>query len=267
MEENTSPLDYAEDMDMTEAESQRPLIVITNDDGIGAPGLRYLIDTVKDMGDIIVLAPDSPRSGQSSAITVNQMLRIKLEEESEGLQIYRINGTPVDCVKLGMYAVVPRRPDLLLAGVNHGSNSGTSVIYSGTMGAVIEGCFLGIPSVGFSLLHSSWTADFSECGPIIRDVSEETLRYGLPQGICLNVNIPAQCKPLGLKRCKASQGYWTDEYTEYRDPNGKPFYLLTGRFVDKNPDDDTTDNYWLARQWATLVRVNVDMSADRAMAE
>lgn len=238
----------------------RPLIVITNDDGIHAPGLDYLIETVSDFGDIIVLAPDAPRSGQSSAITVNSALRIRLEEESEGCKKYSINGTPVDCVKLGMYAVVPKRPDLLLAGVNHGSNSGTSVIYSGTMGAVIEGCFLGIPSAGFSLLHNSWNADFSECGPIIREVVADMLKNGLPQDICLNVNIPANCKPLGLKHCKASQGYWTDEYAEYRDPNGRPFYFLTGRFVDRDPDDPETDNYWLSRQWATLVRVKTDMS-------
>ncbi|MCH5319512.1 MAG: 5'/3'-nucleotidase SurE [Paramuribaculum sp.] len=243
-------------------EGARPLIVLTNDDGIHAPGLHYLLDTVKDLGDIIVLAPDGPRSGQSSAITVNTALRIRLEEESEGCRIYCINGTPVDCVKLGMYAVVPRKPDLLLAGVNHGSNSGTSVIYSGTMGAVIEGCFLGIPSAGFSLLHTSWSADFSECGPIIREVTEDMLRNGLPSGICLNVNIPAHCKPQGLKYCRASQGYWTDEYAEYRDPNGRPFYFMTGRFIDLDPDDPETDNYWLEREWATAVRVRTDMSAD-----
>lgn len=244
------------------SEPTRPLIVLTNDDGIHAPGLHFLLDCVRDKGDIIVLAPDSPRSGQSSAITVNSALRIRLEDEYEGCQMYSINGTPVDCVKLGMFAVVPRRPDLLLAGVNHGSNSGTSVIYSGTMGAVMEGCMLGIPSAGFSLLHSSWAADFTECGPIIDTVVNDILQNGLPDGICLNVNIPARCKPEGLKYCKASQGYWTDEYAEYRDPNGRPFYFLTGHFVDNDPDDPETDNYWLSRNWATAVRVKTDMSAD-----
>ena len=240
----------------------KPLIVLTNDDGIQAPGLHFLLDTVRDLGDIIVIAPESAQSGQSSAITVNKALRIRKEDEREGCTLYSINGTPVDCVKLGMYAIVPRKPDLLLAGINHGSNSGTSVIYSGTMGAVIEGCFLGIPSVGFSLLQTSWSADFSESRKIVREVSEKVLNEGLEEGICLNINIPANCKPKGLKWCKASQGYWTDEYAEYIDPNGRPFYFMTGRFVYRDPEDPNTDNYWLQRGWATGVRVKTDMSAD-----
>lgn len=244
---------------------ERPLIFLTNDDGVDAPGLKALIDAVGGMGDIVAVAPDGPRSGQSSAITVGEPLRIKRHADYNGAQVYSVSGTPVDCVKLGMHALADRRPSMLLAGINHGSNSGNSVIYSGTMGAVMEGCMLGIPSVGFSLTHHSWQADFTPGLPWVTQISGKVLSSGLPDGICLNVNIPARCEPLGVKVCVAAQGRWTEEYKDYIDPMGQPFYFLTGKYLPDNPDDPSTDLYWLDRQYISVVPVRPDQTAAYAI--
>ncbi len=241
--------------------NDRPLILISNDDGVSAKGLKYLVECVSELGDVIVVAPDGPRSGQSSAITVEAPLRVNQHPDYLGAKIYSVNGTPVDCIKLGMHALVPRRPDILLAGINHGSNSGNSVIYSGTMGAVMEGCMIGIPSVGYSLLHHSIAADFSECGRFVDMITRNVLQKGLPAGVCLNVNIPALCKPKGMKTLRAARGYWTEEYADYTDPHGHPFYWLTGRFVNSEPDNPDTDEYWLARKYVSVVPVRPDQTA------
>lgn len=240
--------------------NDRPLIFISNDDGIEAPGLRYLIETVSPVGHVIVAAPTSAQSGKASAITVDEPLRIERRPDCCGAEMYAINGTPVDCVKLGLHAILPKKPDLMLSGINHGSNSGNSLIYSGTMGAAMEACMAGIDAVGFSLLHHSWEADFSQCGPVIRRIIEQVLTQGLPKGICLNVNIPARCIPKGIKVTESSRGQWTEEYQEYTDPHGRKFYLLTGRYIDNDPDNPDTDNYWLDRQYATVVPVLPDQT-------
>lgn len=239
----------------------RPLFLLSNDDGVDAPGLNYLIDTLRDIADLVVVAPASAQSGKSSAITVDEPLRLIPVNKSEGIEIYKVDGTPVDCIKLGLHAAVNRRPDMVITGINHGSNSGNSVIYSGTMGAAMEACMIGIPAIGFSLLHHSWAADFSNCGPIVREIVGKALSKGLPEGICLNVNIPAKCVPNGIKVVEASRGHWTEEYAEYADPHGRPFYWLTGKFIDEDPDNDRTDNYWLAHNYATIVPVRPDQTA------
>lgn len=243
----------------------KPLILISNDDGVYTKGLHHLVDCVKDMGEVVVVAPDAPRSGQSSAITVGSPLRITRHPDYNGAQIYSVNGTPVDCVKLALNTIVPRRPDLLLSGINHGSNSGNSIIYSGTMGAVLETSMLNIPSIGYSLLHHSLQADFSETTPFIKSITAKVLACGLPREVCLNVNFPAKVKIEGLKVVKAARGHWTEEYREYEDPNGKPFYILTGKYVPDNPDDDTTDVYWLDRNYATVVPARADQTAADAI--
>ena len=242
-------------------EPSKPLILISNDDGVEAPGLHYLIDRVRDMGEVIAVAPKIPHSGMSSAITVNSPLRIALEENYNGAEVYSVSGTPVDCVKLALQAIVPRRPDLMLSGVNHGSNSGNSVIYSGTMGAAMEAAMTGIPSIGYSLLHHSLAADFSETGRWIELITKRVLADGLPQGICLNVNFPAKCKIEGIKTIRAARGYWTQEYSQYTDPHGKPFYWLTGKFHNLEPDNPDTDEYWLKRGYGSVVPVRMDQSA------
>lgn len=240
-------------------------IMITNDDGIEAKGLRFLVNTVKNLGDIFVVAPDGPRSGMASAITTEIPLRISRREDYLGARMWSVSGTPVDCVKIGLSNAINCRPDIIISGVNHGSNSGNSVIYSGTMGAVIEGCNQGIPSVGFSLLHYHNDADFSQTAPFIRRIVEAVIKEGLPHGICLNVNFPTHCVPLGLKVCKGAPGYWTDEYIEQTDPMGRPFFWLSGHYHNINPEDASTDNYWLERKWATVVPVHPDMTARNAI--
>lgn len=240
----------------------RPLILISNDDSINARGVHHLCECVKEFGDIIVVAPDEPQSGQSSSLSVNRPLRITLHEGYEGATVYSVSGTPVDCVKLALHSIVPRKPDLMLSGINHGSNSGNAITYSGTMGAAIEACTTGIPAVGFSLLHHSLKADFSLSAPLVTAMIAELLRSPLPQGVCLNVNIPARVVPEGVRVCRAARGHWTEEYRKYIDPSGAPFYWLTGSFVNLEPDADDTDEYWLARGYMSAVPVAVD-STDR----
>lgn len=241
---------------------QKPLIFITNDDGVSAPGIHRLAEAASCIGEVVVVAPDGPKSGQASAITVDSPLRLTKVDFGGGIEAYSVNGTPVDCVKLGIHALMrDRRPDILLSGINHGSNSGNSVIYSGTMGAVIEGNFVGIPSVGFSLLDHSHDADFSLILPWVKRITDKVLETGLPKDVCLNVNFPKGCEPKGMKMAVGARGHWTEEYAEYISPGGKPFYLLTGRYINDDPDDPTTDNYWLDRGWGTIVPVRPDQTA------
>ena len=238
-------------------ENNTPLILITNDDSIAAPGIHALAEIMRGTGEIYIVAPAEPHSGQSAALTVGAPLRIdRLPDRGDGIHRYTVSGTPVDCIKLAMHAIVPRRPDLVLSGINHGSNSGTAIVYSGTMGAVQEACMLGIPAVGFSLLHHSMQADFSLCTEFVADIAMRVLRDGLPQGTCLNVNIPARVIPRGVRVCRSARGHWTEEYVRYEDPSGKPFYWLTGRFVNAEPEATDTDEYWLDRNYISVVPVD-----------
>lgn len=242
-------------------DSNRPLILISNDDGVEAPGLRFLIESVRHLGRIIAVAPALPHSGMSSAITVNAPLRITPFEETDDVSVYSVSGTPVDCVKLGLHALVPRKPDLMLSGINHGSNAGNSVIYSGTMGAALEACMSGITAIGYSLLSHSLDADFSPTRPLIESITRSVMASGLPEGVCLNVNFPAGCAIEGAKTVRAARGYWTEEFEKFIDPHGKPFYWLTGRFHNLEPDNPETDEYWLHRRYASIVPVRADQSA------
>lgn len=242
-------------------QATRPLILISNDDSIAAPGILRLVECCPPDADIIVVAPQEPHSGQSSALTVNKPLRINSLPDHHGARVFTVNGTPVDCIKLALNAIVPRRPDLVLAGINHGSNSGCNVIYSGTMGAVLEGCNVGITSCGFSLLHHSLKADFSLSAPLVTETIARLLAEPLPDGVCLNVNIPARVVPAGVKVCRAARGHWTEEYTKYLDPAGVPFYWLTGQFVNLEPDAEDTDEYWLSQGYMSAVPVAVDLTA------
>lgn len=245
--------------------SSRPLIFISNDDGVSAPGLLRLIEYVKDFGDVVAVAPEEPQSGMSSAFTVDKALRINEHEDFEGARLFSINGTPVDCVKLGLHAIVPRKPDIMLSGINHGSNSGNSIIYSGTMGAVIEACMEGIPSVGFSLLHHSIKADFDLSSSFVKDIVANVIEHGLSHGICLNVNIPAKVVPVGVCVCRAARGHWSDGYCRYLDPQGNPFFMLNGRFINEDEDATDTDEYWLARNYVSVVPVSPDMTASASI--
>lgn len=243
---------------------KRPLILISNDDGVGARGLYHLIDCVKDLGDVVVVAPASHCSGQSSAITVDRILRVIEHDDYCDAKVYSVTGTPVDCVKLAMHAVLDRKPDLMLSGINHGSNAGNSIIYSGTMGAALEACMMGIPSIGYSFLSYESNADFSPSTPYIREITRKVLESGLPKDVCLNVNIPAH-NIQGVKLVRAARGYWTEEYADYIDPIGRKFYMLTGHFHNIEQGCDETDIYWLDRQYVTVVPALTDMTACSAI--
>ena len=241
-------------------EQNKPLILITNDDGINARGVHYLADAVKEMGEVYIVAPDTAQSGQSSAMSMKTPLRITQYPERDGIKVYSVNGTPVDCVKLALHTIVPRRPDLLLSGINHGSNAGNNIIYSGTMGAVLETCMLGIPSIGYSYLSHSPEADFTNTLPFLKSITQRVIEQGLPADICLNVNFP-KGEIKGAKVVRAARGYWTEEYANYVDPQGKPFYLLTGNFKNAEPEVEDTDYYWLDRGYASIVPARPDQSA------
>lgn len=247
---------------------EKPIILISNDDSIYSKGIHELVDAVSQLGaEIYVVAPAVQHSGQSSAITVSTPLRVEELPDYNGARMYAVNGTPVDCIKLSLNTLLPRRPDMVLSGINHGSNAGNCAIYSGTIGATLEACMGGIPAVGFSLLSHSPQADFSGAAPIVTDISRRVLAHGLPKDVCLNVNIPKECTPKGVKIVRAALGYWTDEYQSYVDPHGHTFYMLAGKFVNAEPDADDTDEYWLARQYATVVPVRPDQSAVAAIPE
>lgn len=247
---------------------EKKLILISNDDSVNAPGLHYLIDCVKELGDVWAVAPAEQKSGQSSSLTINMPVRIKEYPEYEGARVFSVTGTPVDCVKLAMHTILPRRPDLVLAGINHGSNAGNAVIYSGTMGAVFEGCMDGIPSIGYSLLDHSMKADFSECRRYIMELTAKVLEQGLPEGVCLNVNFPKNVKIEGAQVVRAARSRWTEEYQAYTDPFGKPFFMLTGRQINEEEGNPDTDLYWLPRNYATIVPCNaLQNTSDEVVAE
>jgi len=238
----------------------KPLILITNDDGVQASGLINLIDAIRPLGEIVVVAPNVSRSGMSSAITAFTPIRATLLKEEEGLTVYSCTGTPVDCVKLGLNKLLDRKPDLLLSGINHGSNAAVCVLYSGTMGAAFEGCIVGIPSAGISLTDHSPQADFSQAAKYGKLVAEKILTNGLPEGICLNLNVPAIPDVKGLKICSQTKGYWTKEFMETKDPSGLTVYWLTGELLNQEPDNTISDEWALNQGYAALVPLRIDMT-------
>lgn len=243
----------------------RRLILVTNDDGVSAKGIAHLVDCSKDYADVVVVAPATPQSGMSSAITVGNALHVNQHPDIHGAQVFSVNGTPVDCVKLAMHTILPRRPDFVFSGINHGSNSGTAITYSGTMGAVMEGCMAGVPSIGFSLLHHSLKADFSLSTQLVKNIIEKAIENPIPHWTALNVNIPALVVPKGIRVCRAAKGHWTEEYRRYEDPMGAPFYWLTGHFVNLEPEATDTDEYWLQREYVSVVPVIPDQTASNRL--
>ena len=241
----------------------RPLILISNDDGIAAPGIHILANIAQEMGDVYVVAPQNPQSGMSSAMSVNTPLRIKQHDATDyndNVKLFSVSGTPVDCVKLAFNRILPRRPDLMLCGINHGSNAGNNLIYSGTMGAVMEACMAGVPAVGYSLTDHAMDADFSAAIPYIKDITRRVIAKGLPAALCLNVNFPAGDVIDGIKVVRSAASHWSEEYREYIDPHGRPFYWLTGSQVNEEPDATDTDLYWLNRHYATIVPATPDQT-------
>ncbi len=241
--------------------NKKPLILITNDDGVQAKGIQSLIEAIKPLGEIVVLAPDGARSGMSSAITSEVPLRLYQLKREENLTVYSCTGTPVDCVKLAINEILDRKPDLVISGINHGSNAAICVIYSGTMGAAIEGCIFGIPSLGVSLTDHSSDADFSEAAKYARIVAEKILEEGLPENVCLNVNVPNSKKVKGMKVCTQTPGRWISEFMKSKDASGKDIYWLTGVFDNFTPNDENTDEWALANDYVSIVPCKIDMTA------
>ncbi|MEI8204219.1 MAG: 5'/3'-nucleotidase SurE [Bacteroidota bacterium] len=242
--------------------NHKPLILVTNDDGIDAPGIRNLIHAMRGLGEIVVVAPDTPQSGKSHSITINVPLRYKNGIREEDYVEYSCNGTPVDCVKLAVKIILDRKPDLLVSGINHGSNASINVIYSGTMAAVIEGTFEGIPSVGFSLDDFSNDADFTVAAKVAKLVALKVLEKGLPDDVCLNVNIPAIAseKIKGFKICRQAKGIWEESFETRVDPHKKHYYWLTGEFKSLDSGVDT-DDYALNEGYVAIVPVHCDLTA------
>lgn len=235
---------------------ERPLILVSNDDSYLAKGVKVLIDTLLPYGDVVAICPETPQSGKSMAITVNDALMATRLPDYHGATMYKVNGTPVDCVKLAMHTILPRPADLVCTGINHGSNSAVNVLYSGTMGAAMEGCLFGLPTIGFSLTDHHEDADFTPAIPAIKLLVEQVLKNGLPHGICLNVNIPnIKSIPQEMRICVACQGKWNDEYKEYTDPHGRKFYWLTGKYINEEPDNTLTDEWALDHGYISVVPV------------
>ncbi len=247
----------------------KPLILVTNDDGITAPGLRSLIRFMKEIGEVIVVAPDSPQSGMGHAITLDNTLYIKkvtIDMEGGAKEEYSCSGTPADCVKMALQELLKRRPAICVSGINHGSNSSINVIYSGTMSAAIEAGIEGVPAIGFSLCDFDWEADFETASGHIKKIVREALKNGMPQGVVLNVNIPkANGKPYkGIKVCRQARANWKEKFDKRTSPNGKDYYWLTGEFdlLDKGED---TDEWALANDYISVVPTQFDLTAHHAI--
>lgn len=245
-------------------EVKRPLIFITNDDSYFSKGISVLIELMKELGEVVVVAPKEEMSGKSHSITVNEPIRMKFMEKSDSYAGYILNGTPVDCVKMAFNRILKERlPDLVVSGINHGSNASVNTIYSGTMATVFEGCAEGIPSVGFSIDSSDKQVDFSYCSDYIRNICKDILANGMESGVCLNVNFPVG-EIKGLKVCHQAKAYWNEELVEHKDPAGNPYYWLSGVYncLDDSPNADFRA---LEKGYASVVPMQVDFTAYSAL--
>ena len=245
---------------------KQPLIFITNDDGIRAKGLTELTEVMRQFGRVIVVAPEVPMSGMSGAISADRPLRLTQVSEEHGLSRYQCSGTPVDCVKMGINELLDDRPDFLVSGINHGTNSSVSVLYSGTMGAAIEGCLHGIPSVGFSLGDYDPDADFSEAKRWIYRIFKTVTEQKMPDGNCLNVNVP-RGKVEGIAVCRQAKGKWVEELDKRTDPHQHDYYWLSGYFRDDESGNPETDITALRQQKISIVPVRIDMTDYQSLSE
>ncbi len=238
--------------------AQRPLILVSNDDGYKARGVHYLTKCLSEFADVVAVCPETPQSGKSMALTVSDPLRISelkdYKESEPRVEWYSVNGTPVDCIKVAMHTVLKeRRPAMVCTGINHGSNAAINVLYSGTMGAAFEGCAFGLPSIGFSLCDHSPMADFEPMMPYVKELVKKVLEVGLPDDECLNVNAPNISELKGMKYTRACRGHWSDEYKEYKDPFGRSFYWLAGDFINDEPENPDTDQALLDAGYISVV--------------
>lgn len=246
--------------------ADRPVILVTNDDGYQAGGINALVSSLRGLARIVVLAPDSPRSGFSSSFTCTRPVSLTRIGDDGEVAVYACSGTPVDCVKLALHRLFCERyPDLLLSGINHGGNDSICVMYSGTMGAVLEGCAVGIPSVGFSLLNHDPKADFTNALPIVRQISELVLAHPMPKGVSLNVNIPNVKRVNGIRVCRQADGFWEREfhYLAGDETQGEAQFQVTGQYVNREPEATDTDRYWLEHDYVSVVPTTVNQTSAR----
>ena len=249
--------------------TKKPLILISNDDGIAAPGIGNLISIMKTIGDVVVVAPDSPQSGKGHAITIGEPLRINKVDIYEGVQAYETSGTPADCVKLAKhYVLKDKSPDIIVSGINHGANSSVNVLYSGTMSAAIEGAIEGIPAIGFSVADFSHEASMDHCFDLVKNITLQALEKGIPFGTALNVNFPEKRKEKikGVKVCRQARAKWQEDFDERIDPNKRKYYWMIGEFVNMDHGEDT-DIYALDNNYCSIVPCQFDLSSHQGISE
>jgi len=247
---------------------QKPLILITNDDGITSRGIRTLVEVMKELGEVWVVAPDSPQSGMGHAITVGDTLRLKESFLFADVKAFECSGTPADCVKMARHFVLKeqRQPDLVVSGINHGSNTSISVLYSGTMSAAIEGAIEGTPAIGFSLCDYSSHADFSHTIEYIRKITKQVLEHDLPKGVALNVNFPPKRNEniKGIRICRQANAKWVEEFDQRFDPNGRRYFWMAGNFVNFDKGEDN-DEWAIANNYVSVVPCQFDLTAHHAI--
>ncbi|OYX22192.1 MAG: 5'/3'-nucleotidase SurE [Algoriphagus sp. 32-45-6] len=247
----------------------KPLILVSNDDGITSKGIRVLVAAMKKIGDVVVVAPDSPQSGMGHAITIGETLRLYEEDIFEDVLAFKSSGTPADCVKLAKhYVLKDRTPDLVVSGINHGSNTSISVLYSGTMSAAIEGALEGYPSIGFSLCDFSSKADFSHVEEWVEKIARQVLERGIPKGVALNVNFPPKRNEQikGIKVCRQADAKWQEEFAERFDPTGRKYFWMAGNFVNFDKGEDN-DEWAIANNYISIVPCQYDLTAYHAITQ
>ena len=243
----------------------KPLILVTNDDGIDSKGIRLLVSIMSDFGEVVVVAPDSPQSGMGHAITVGDKLRLVKSDLFGDIESYKCSGTPADCVKIAKHHILKNRNiDLIASGINHGSNSSISVLYSGTMSAAIEGAIENTPSIGFSLCDYDPNASLSHTGPFIKKIVQNALQNGIPDSIALNVNIPAVSNEniKGIKVCKQANAIWEEKFDKRYDPYGREYFWMVGNFVNHDNDPDN-DESAINSNYVSIVPCKFDLSSNK----
>ena len=247
---------------------KKPLILVTNDDGIDSKGIRFLVSLMSEFGEVVVVAPDSPQSGMGHAITVGDKLRLVKSDLFGDIESYKCSGTPADCVKLGINEILRRKPDICVSGINHGSNSSINVVYSGTMSAAIEASIEGVPSIGFSLLDYSWKANFEIFKDYVKKITIAALKNKIPSGNSLNVNFPKLSKKeiKGIKICRQAKAFWIEKFDKRINPQGKKYYWLTGDFIDDDNSPDT-DEWALKNGYISIVPIKFDMTDHKNIKE
>lgn len=241
---------------------KKPLILVTNDDGITSPGIKALVEVAKDFGNVCVIAPDKPQSGMGHAITVHSGIMVIQQDFTGTKAAFSCTGTPADCVKLGKYHLLHEKPDICLSGINHGSNVSLNVIYSGTMSAALEGALEGIPSIGISLCSNNKDIEL-EASKKVTNILLETFLINKPDNnLCLNVNVPdvpfGEIK--GIRFCRQGRGNWKEFYEEHKDKNGEEFLWLTGKFENFEKGKTDTDLWALSHNYVSIVPIHADMT-------